>query len=151
MDKYEEMALKLIDYELKRFDHWKAETEHSLPLLMKRPLLALLTSEKPHLQVTFGLYHSLTVAYSLMLNFTILYILQPPNPPPPAVAYSVQPLLPQGRPSQNSTQHQEQNAVCCELCSRNPGNNFWSYIPWTAGLHCAYCSSQCRLTGIQID
>lgn len=77
MDKYEEMALKLIDYELKRFDHWKAETEHSLPLLMKRPLLALLTSEKPHLQVTFGLYHSLTVAYSLMLNFTILYILQP--------------------------------------------------------------------------
>lgn len=68
MDKYEEMALKLIDYELKRFDHWKAETEHSLPLLMKRPLLALLTSEKPHLQVTFGLYHSLTVAYSLMLN-----------------------------------------------------------------------------------
>lgn len=49
MDKYEEMALKLIDYELKKFDHWKVETEHSLPMLMKRPLLAVLTSEKPHL------------------------------------------------------------------------------------------------------
>lgn len=50
MDKYEEMALKLIEYELKKYDDWKTETEHSLPLLMKKPLLALLTNES-HSQV----------------------------------------------------------------------------------------------------
>lgn len=45
MDKYEGMALTLRDYEMKKYDQWKAETERSLPLLMKRPLLAMIKSE----------------------------------------------------------------------------------------------------------
>lgn len=50
MNKYEEMALKLRDYEVKKYGQWKAETETKLPLLMKRPLLAMITSEG-HAQV----------------------------------------------------------------------------------------------------
>lgn len=68
MDKYEEMALKLIDYELKKFDHWKVETEQCLPLLMKRPLLALLTSEKTHLQV-----HLVCITQSLFKYLRMLH------------------------------------------------------------------------------
>lgn len=45
MDQYEGMALTLRDYEMKKYDQWKAETERSLPLLMKRPLLAMIKSE----------------------------------------------------------------------------------------------------------
>lgn len=45
MDKYEGMALKLRDYELKKYGQWRAETESRLPLLMKKPLLAVITSE----------------------------------------------------------------------------------------------------------
>lgn len=45
MDKYEGIALKLRDYELKKYSQWKAEMESRLPLLMKRPLLAVITSE----------------------------------------------------------------------------------------------------------
>lgn len=45
MEKYEGMALTLRDYELKKYDQWKAETKRSLPLLMKRPLLTMITSE----------------------------------------------------------------------------------------------------------
>lgn len=58
MDKYEETALKLIDYELKKYDHWKTEMEHSLPLLMKRPLLALLTNESPSQVHLVGFTHN---------------------------------------------------------------------------------------------
>lgn len=50
MSKYEGMALMLRDYEMKKYDQWKAETERSLPLLMKRPLLALIKSES-HVQL----------------------------------------------------------------------------------------------------
>lgn len=45
MDKYERMALKLRDYESTKYSQWKAETESRLLLLMKRPLLAVITSE----------------------------------------------------------------------------------------------------------
>lgn len=45
MDKYERLALKLRDYESKKYGQWKAESESRLPLLMKRALLAVVTSE----------------------------------------------------------------------------------------------------------
>lgn len=45
MDKYEGMALKLRGYELKMYGRWKAEAESRLTQLMKRPLLAVITTE----------------------------------------------------------------------------------------------------------
>lgn len=47
---YEEMAMKLRDYEMKKYASWKAVTERNLPLLIKRPLLVMTTSIS-HIQV----------------------------------------------------------------------------------------------------
>ncbi|XP_044053526.1 dynein axonemal heavy chain 10 isoform X1 [Siniperca chuatsi] len=44
-DKYVEMAVQIRDYEVKKYMYWMAETERKLPLLMKKPLLASITSE----------------------------------------------------------------------------------------------------------
>lgn len=45
--KYEKMALKIRDYKVKKFEHWTAETERNLPLLIKMPLLLIVTSKSP--------------------------------------------------------------------------------------------------------
>lgn len=58
-DKYEGLALKLRDYELQKYGRWKAETESRLPLLMKRPLLAVITSEGHTQHDWVGINHSL--------------------------------------------------------------------------------------------
>lgn len=52
---YEEMAMKLRDYEMKKYASWKAVTERNLPLLIKRPLLVMTTS-KSHIQVELHFY-----------------------------------------------------------------------------------------------
>ncbi|KAL7391500.1 hypothetical protein ABVT39_010104 [Epinephelus coioides] len=44
-DKYTEIAVKFRDYEVKKYEHWLAETECTLPLLMKKHLLVMITSE----------------------------------------------------------------------------------------------------------
>lgn len=44
-DKYVEMAVKIKDYEEKKYEYWMAETERSLPLLMKKTLLVMITSK----------------------------------------------------------------------------------------------------------
>lgn len=44
-DKYEEMAMKIRDYEVKKYEYWMAETERNLPLLIKKPLLIMITSK----------------------------------------------------------------------------------------------------------
>ncbi|XP_035496799.2 dynein axonemal heavy chain 10-like [Scophthalmus maximus] len=38
-DKYVQVALQFRDYEVKKYERWLAETEHNLPLLMKKALL----------------------------------------------------------------------------------------------------------------
>lgn len=45
--KYEKMALKIRDYKVKKYEHWTAETERNLPLLIKMPLLLIVTSKSP--------------------------------------------------------------------------------------------------------
>ncbi|XP_029296329.1 dynein heavy chain 10, axonemal [Cottoperca gobio] len=44
-DKYIQMAVQIREYEGKKYKHWMAETECSLPLLMKETLLVMSTSE----------------------------------------------------------------------------------------------------------
>lgn len=39
------MAVKIRDYELKKYEVWLAETESNLPLLMKKTLLATINCE----------------------------------------------------------------------------------------------------------
>uniref|UniRef100_A0A672JPG1 Dynein heavy chain tail domain-containing protein n=1 Tax=Salarias fasciatus TaxID=181472 RepID=A0A672JPG1_SALFA len=46
-DKYMELAVQLKEYEKKTYECWFAETEHNLPLLMKKTLLANTTSDNP--------------------------------------------------------------------------------------------------------
>uniref|UniRef100_A0A669FBB8 Dynein axonemal heavy chain 10 n=1 Tax=Oreochromis niloticus TaxID=8128 RepID=A0A669FBB8_ORENI len=43
--KYVEMAEQLKDYEAAKYESWMAETEHNLPSLMKKPILAMVTSK----------------------------------------------------------------------------------------------------------
>lgn len=45
--KYEKMALKIREYKVKKYEHWTAETERNLPLLIKMPLLLIVTSKSP--------------------------------------------------------------------------------------------------------
>ncbi|XP_063753564.1 dynein axonemal heavy chain 10 [Eleginops maclovinus] len=45
-DKYMEMAVKIRDFKLKKFENWTAVTAHNLPLLMKQALLVITTDEK---------------------------------------------------------------------------------------------------------
>lgn len=76
MAKYEEMALKLRDYQLKKYEQWKAETERRLPLLMKKPLLAIASCES-HSQldlVCITLFKCVLVfnAYMLLSFLTLL-------------------------------------------------------------------------------
>ncbi|XP_058491324.1 dynein axonemal heavy chain 10 [Solea solea] len=42
-DKYTQVALQFRDYEAKKYEQWLAETEHNLPLLMKKNLLVVIT------------------------------------------------------------------------------------------------------------
>ncbi|KAM6964967.1 dynein axonemal heavy chain 10 [Aplochiton taeniatus] len=42
--KYLEVGMRMKDYEVKKYECWKEETEHTLPLLMKRTLLAVVNS-----------------------------------------------------------------------------------------------------------
>lgn len=44
-EKYVGMAEQLKDYEAAKYESWMAETEHNLPLLMKKPILAMVTSK----------------------------------------------------------------------------------------------------------
>ncbi|XP_033947329.1 dynein axonemal heavy chain 10 [Pseudochaenichthys georgianus] len=44
-DKYTEMALKIRDYKVKKFEHWTAETQRNLPKLMKNTLLVVSADE----------------------------------------------------------------------------------------------------------
>ncbi|XP_071339029.1 dynein axonemal heavy chain 10 [Trachinotus anak] len=44
-EKYVEMALKLKDYEISNYETWVTQTEHNLPLLMKKPLLVMITTQ----------------------------------------------------------------------------------------------------------
>lgn len=39
------MAVKIKQYELQKYEYWMAETKHNLPLLLKKPLLVMITSE----------------------------------------------------------------------------------------------------------
>lgn len=39
------MAEQLKDYEAAKYESWMAETEHNLPSLMKKPILAMVTSK----------------------------------------------------------------------------------------------------------
>lgn len=39
------MAVHIRDYEVNKYENWMAETERKLPLLMKKTLLATITSE----------------------------------------------------------------------------------------------------------
>ncbi|XP_031712248.1 dynein heavy chain 10, axonemal [Anarrhichthys ocellatus] len=43
--KYVEMSIRIKNYEEKKYEYWLAETESNLPLLMKKPLLVMITSE----------------------------------------------------------------------------------------------------------
>lgn len=44
-DKYVEMAVQIKDYEEKKYAYWMAETERTLPLLLKKTLLVMITRE----------------------------------------------------------------------------------------------------------
>ncbi|XP_069379878.1 dynein axonemal heavy chain 10 isoform X1 [Paralichthys olivaceus] len=44
-DKYVQVAIQFRDYELKKHEHWLVETEHKLPLLMKKSLLVMITTQ----------------------------------------------------------------------------------------------------------
>ncbi|KAF7665535.1 hypothetical protein LDENG_00140280 [Lucifuga dentata] len=44
--KYMEVATRMRNYEIGRYESWRNRTEQELPLLMKRPLLVMTTSEK---------------------------------------------------------------------------------------------------------
>lgn len=39
------MAMQIRDYEERKYAHWVAETEFNLPLLMKKPILVMITTE----------------------------------------------------------------------------------------------------------
>ena len=43
--KYLEVGMRMRDYEVKKYERWREETEQSLPLLMKRNLLVMETSK----------------------------------------------------------------------------------------------------------
>ena len=40
--KYLEVGMRMRDYEVKKYERWRDETEQSLPLLMKRTLLTVI-------------------------------------------------------------------------------------------------------------
>ena len=44
--KYTEMAVKIREYEVKKYEIWLAETECNLPLLLKKNLLVSVNCEK---------------------------------------------------------------------------------------------------------
>lgn len=71
MDKYEGMALKLRDYELKKYGQWKAETESRLPLLMKRPLLAVIPSEDHTHRDLVCITHCLNACWCYIIQFML--------------------------------------------------------------------------------
>lgn len=71
MGKYEGMALKLRDYELKKYGQWKAETESRLPLLMKRPLLAVITSEGHTQHDLVCITHRLNACWCCFIQFIL--------------------------------------------------------------------------------
>lgn len=80
MEKYEGVALKLRDYELKKYSQWKAETESRLALLMKRPLLAVITSEgRTHhdLVCITHCFKCLPVLHNAVYTASVLTLLKP--------------------------------------------------------------------------
>lgn len=72
-DKYTEMALQIRDYEVKKYEHWVAEAEHNLPLLMKKTLL--ITSEN-QTQVEQVCVFCCLLAYNSILCKTEIIISQ---------------------------------------------------------------------------
>ncbi|XP_030593055.1 dynein heavy chain 10, axonemal isoform X2 [Archocentrus centrarchus] len=46
-DKYVEMAERLKDYEVTKYESWIVETVRNLPLLIKKPILAMVTTKNP--------------------------------------------------------------------------------------------------------
>lgn len=71
MDKYEGMALKLRDYELKKYGQWKAETESRLPVLMKRPLLAVISSQGHPQPGLVCITHCLNACWCYIMQFIL--------------------------------------------------------------------------------
>ena len=39
------MAVKILDYKVKKFEHWTAETQRNLPMLIKKALLVVSADE----------------------------------------------------------------------------------------------------------
>lgn len=67
------MAVQIRDYEVKKYKNWMAETEHNLPLLMKKTLLDKITSEKQiQAELVYILYYLLTYpSYSVLCKIQI--------------------------------------------------------------------------------